>query len=597
MNSKWPEGSAGELIEYLSPGALSRKTCPLWPPDAFAICASLLRRTGAYVRLVDPQEGGVLGDEWPERAGRIGQAWRDSVEKWLERNPGLLSMSEPSMIARQRRPDLPGELATWWSSLRGLAKEKLTDLAVRPELARGLCDALLPICVAADQASIGIGLKDSGQSDFLLFANARLSRNQGRSVCFSVPADKAVVLPKQRTPQRGLSLRSLTHHLALCPAGEVTATWGTDYYPGDKRDLMNLLLLPWPLELTARDFELEDSPAGLLRLAEPFRYFGFNRRDSETSFEVFLENAIQEAEKSVKRVHAIILPELALSWDEYCRAEEVAVKKGALLIAGINCRPGDATFAAAANVCAVQPAGISIAGGSGSAVTPGLLKEMRILQRKHHRWCLDRNQIIQYGLGGVMPASKACWELSEIERRVLHFFTLTDWLTVSVLICEDLARQEPAAEILRAIGPNLVIALLMDGPQLRTRWPAHYAGVLADDPGSSVLTLTSLGMSRLSRPRAGEPDRSRTIALWRDARSGDHEIELGATDNACVLSLVSHQQEEFTADGRSDGGYTYYPVFGGLHSFKVPVNGVAGIERSGSAGGAAGIAAVGPPAL
>jgi 5-methylcytosine-specific restriction enzyme A len=52
---------------------------------------------------------------------------------------------------------------------------------------------------------------------------------------------------------------------------------------------------------------------------------------------------------------------------------------------------------------------------------------------------------------------------------------------------------------MRSVGPNLVVALLMDGPQLTARWPARYASVLADDPGSSVLTLTSLGMCLRSR--------------------------------------------------------------------------------------------------
>ena len=62
------------------------------------------------------------------------------------------------------------------------------------------------------------------------------------------------------------------------------------------------------------------------------------------------------------------------------------------------------------------------------------------------------------------------------------------------------AEPEPAAELIRAVGPNLLIALLMDGPQLSNRWPARYAAVLAEDPGTSVLTLTSLGMAERSRP-------------------------------------------------------------------------------------------------
>ena len=86
-----------------------------------------------------------------------------------------------------------------------------------------------------------------------------------------------------------------------------------------------------------------------------------------------------------------------------------------------------------------------------------------------------------------------------------------------VLICEDLARQDPVTEVIRAVGPNLVFALLMDGPQLRNRWASRYASVLAEDPGCSVLSLTSLGMSRRSRPRLESGpvvDRSSVIALW-----------------------------------------------------------------------------------
>jgi hypothetical protein len=50
----------------------------------------------------------------------------------------------------------------------------------------------------------------------------------------------------------------------------------------------------------------------------------------------------------------------------------------------------------------------------------------------------------------------------------------------------------PGADVMNAIGPNLVIALLMDGPQREHRWPGRYATVLADDPGSAVLTVTCL---------------------------------------------------------------------------------------------------------
>jgi hypothetical protein len=132
------------------------------------------------------------------------------------------------------------------------------------------------------------------------------------------------------------------------------------------------------------------------------------------------------------------------------------------------------------------------------------------------------------------------------------------------LICEDLARQDPIADLLRCVAPNLIIALLMDGPQLGSRWPARYATVFADDPGSSVLTLTSLGMATLSRPRGVKE--SRCIAMWKDAMSGGPvEIDLPAGAHGVVLSLSIERTKEWTADGREDYGRTGFPILAGVY--------------------------------
>ena len=74
------------------------------------------------------------------------------------------------------------------------------------------------------------------------------------------------------------------------------------------------------------------------------------------------------------------------------------------------------------------------------------------------------------------------------------------------LVCEDLAQIDDVADVLRSVGPMVLIIPLLDGPQLSSRWAARYASVLADDPGSTVLTLTSYGMARRSRP-PGKPRR------------------------------------------------------------------------------------------
>jgi hypothetical protein len=123
-------------------------------------------------------------------------------------------------------------------------------------------------------------------------------------------------------------------------------------------------------------------------------------------------------------------------------------------------------------------------------------------------------------------------------------------MCITTLICEDLARADPAMNVIRAVGPNLVIALLMDGPQLATRWPGRYATVLADDPGSAVLSFTSSAM--VDRSNWLEPRPARSIGLWRDAGGRTQEIALPHESLGVLLTLESVKKHQTTLDSRSD---------------------------------------------
>jgi hypothetical protein len=104
----------------------------------------------------------------------------------------------------------------------------------------------------------------------------------------------------------------------------------------------------------------------------------------------------------------------------------------------------------------------------------------------------------------------------------------------------------------------------MDGPQLRQRWSAYHATVLADDPGSSVLTLTSLGMAKLSQPRDQIGSDPKTIiALWRDPITGIAEIALPPNARAAILTLSRHNCVETSADFRDHWLELGAPVYGG----------------------------------
>jgi len=140
------------------------------------------------------------------------------------------------------------------------------------------------------------------------------------------------------------------------------------------------------------------------------------------------------------------------------------------------------------------------------------------------------------------------WEAIDVHERILHVIDVGHGMTIAPLVCEDLARPDEVADVVRRIGPSLVVALLLDGPQLATRWPARYASVITDDPGSAVLTLTSYGMVARSRPPGTR--RSRVIAHWNSPTDGLHEIELAPRASAVLLSTSIESTTAWTADGR-----------------------------------------------
>jgi hypothetical protein len=115
----------------------------------------------------------------------------------------------------------------------------------------------------------------------------------------------------------------------------------------------------------------------------------------------------------------------------------------------------------------------------------------------------------------------------------------------------------------------------MDGPQLPGRWSGKYATALAEDPGTSVLTLTSAGLVDRSnatfvrraegsghpRKGSGAPEQSaeptRAIALWMEANGKPTPIELERGSHGVLLGLSVHASpEEFTMDRRGDHGAT-----------------------------------------
>jgi len=528
--------TVADVLDALLPGLSTSRKMPRWPADVFCLSAALLHRSGAYTRVVEdapPHLKQTTSQERSELLRGIGLRWRTSA------------------LTSEK---LPTEVLHWW----GVLNRCLNRPVSRVRSSNDCCEALLNLMGCADESFFGVGIfwpipgRGSSKRDrFLEEAEEQLisTWHQGSTLCRTIHPSRARVLPKMHTPQNGLTIRSLSHHLAYCRGGDVIPHWlslGAD----TQHHALNLLLVPWPYRVSPSQFK-ESKRVNLTDEIGKGGYglFTFSSERGPTTRHI--KRLIDVAHKNIGRIDGLIFPELSMSTPEFQKLAKSVMPKSGFLVAGTG------TGASRPNKCGQNGLVMNVQFPDSPFVA-------QLLQKKHHRWKLNKSQIMQYGIGANLHPEASWWEHISLKERELHFVTLRPWLTMSVMICEDLARPDPVADLVRSVGPNLVLCLLMDGPQLAERWPGRYAGVLSDDPGSSVLTMTSFGMSRLSRPQ-GKESRSSVVALWRDAVYGTKEIELPSNADAVVLNLSVEYKEEWTADGRGDGGTSGYPVLTGSH--------------------------------
>ncbi len=481
-----------------------------------------------------------LLSDWPR-----GLRSTDALDGWVTETRKLGEMWRQSCNAGVNFTHLSGA----WDVLC-----KAFDLPLDELMSQNpICEALIRIVAAADEASESVGSplneEDIAAGDVFL-STAEQYLNLFGTACREIDPARLRVLPRMHTPQSGLTDRSLSLYLSLVDSGEVTPEWLSS--PFIQKESFNLLLVPWPFEVLVKQFrDVTDSAEPLL--PEEFGFFTYDV-ESDTDVASTIKFLYTEATRKLGRVDGLVFPETALTIEQF-RTIRGDLPLDCFLVAGVG-RGADGKTRGTNEVRLSFPP----------------LEE--VIQKKHHPWKLDESQIIQYGLGGVLSPSTDWWEYAECTDRRLRFIAISADLVLTVLICEDLARPDPVASLVRSVGPNLVVALLMDGPQTKQRWAARYATVLAHDPGCSVLSLTSKGMAHISRP-AGEANRSRVVAIWKDRFGTASEIELPEGCDAVAVSLSIRYKEEFTADGRGDDNNAAYPVLSGVHPIrsKVRTNG------------------------
>jgi hypothetical protein len=532
-----------------------------WPPDVFALTEVILGRSQAYRFLLSPHGPG----EWPpDRLPGWSRAVEDDARQWsawVEHRPGAL----PALVAKE------------WSVFCDRARMPLEQLAEGHDWR--MCEALLTLHAIADEACAGLGVTVSRCE-----GKGCVYRARGRELLARTGSVARIhpqllrVLPKVRTSPNGSSLGSFSRYGCVHHPG-VDARWhkiparhsGTD----PRADHANILLLPWPLRVREIDFRPLPLEGTGQRMDDTlFGYFEF--APSERLDLDLVGRVIVAARDETGGVDVVALPESAVAEDDIDDLEALLEGLGVtMLITGVrgNSRtpgqlPGNWVH------IGVSP---RLEKGAPLPTSPGEAW-FRLRQNKHHPWSLDDDQIYQYHLGGALHPHIRWGEAMVIPRRSLQFLELGEGITLVSLVCEDLAQIDDMAEVIRSVGPTGVVTLLLDGPQLTSRWAARYASVLADDPGSSVVTLTSFGMVQRCRPHGREP--SRVIALWKDRTGGAREIPLEAGAQGVVLTMCGGRATRGTADGRlpADNATDWFDV--AVHQVRASTMGSGSPARS-----------------
>jgi hypothetical protein len=522
--------NGGTLGDYL---AVLRHRCrrDIWPPDLFGVCAALVTASGGFSQAVET----------------------------------MLSSSKPPFSAQQAT-----ELAKQWAELGDdECPPQVSEILKQIEQKKGLqiaclaresdiIDKLLFLIVTIDTlAQYRIGA---------WYASAKLDPSQGEGFFSTLgkelPENLVKVLPKSLPPQVGLSLRSLTKHLAVWTNADVKPAWYSVIAPhcletvfdeDSKNGFLNVLLYPWPMRLDKNNFS---EVKGKFRYSSGYKTFGYRPTNDPP---VRLPDLVQKARSIVGPIHAVVMPEGAMSPETAESIEQTFqtanVDPPEILIFGVVdgdlCRNYVRTL--------LKHPKSTVEDESEEKTERPPFEYRRIDQDKHHRWKIDDSQVFAYGLHEVLDPNYEWWEAHKINDRKVGVYEIRDFVIANV-ICEDLARQDPTNDFLRTIGPNFVIAILMDNVQTPNRWPARYATILADDPGCSVLTLTSLGMIRLCEDRRHKQEDPRfSIGLWKDRFNGVQEIKIDDDADAVLLRLELKSAFLSTLDGRK-GSWQFVPV-------------------------------------
>ncbi|WP_339986879.1 hypothetical protein [Gymnodinialimonas ulvae] len=563
----FPESTApSNLVQNESDSDETRwSVSPPIPTDLFAVAAILLDTSSAFSHFDPDPDGADDNDEQPwfslkkdDRSECVSLA-----KEWIALHSDLHTVATPEGVEKL------------WGELLAEGPEPIR-LPLRNRSTPAWWKTALKLLIIADEASERFGAPEAADDPYFKKAvdlkqvrtvqygpssetnwsdDMAYLRSHGSGATFGFQADQNVVnvFPKSRLSVAGCSHRNFSRNLTMLPkVGASRCHWHMPPRELVEDDAMpvDILIIPFPYELKAKSFkpthQAQDSLRGGDKSDARSEWGNFELRQdwlNESDICDLAVRLMKSAKEDVENVNVVVFPESSLDFHTFGKlCTELKKLEPALefVIAGSsdNCDPetdGPGNYV-------LTTVWHDFGQGPRAVISS---------RKKHHRWMLSANQLETYALTSTLDPRANWWESHNIGQRELHFHPFRKSSLFSALICEDLARSEPCHEVLRSIAPNLVFVLLMDGPQIPSRWSARYASTLSDDPGSSVLTLTCFGLvERSNQTQMFEPQQA--VAFFASP-FGQTPIHMPFKDGArgVLVTLTSMPEKgQQTIDGR-----------------------------------------------
>jgi hypothetical protein len=556
INFLFPSGTRGNKGEISSP--------PIWPPDLFGVAAHFAAITDCYTELLSFNESNGIGFKIHSIHSTLiaaGEDLSESVEfeACLEQTLDLIE-STWAVLCNGILPE--GTSDSWKLAVLKLliladvacdgmgfydprlSPTESSDTGYRlkgwiPQVYSWMSNpdfyAKIVLDVSADDSQWYWNIKELVSQSTIDTDNA-FEKYSAASACILIDSSRLCVLPKALTPRVGCTIRSLTENLSVHPGtGQVESKWFNHKFDaGFNEKVLNILIVPYPFSVSSSDFQ------GSSTHIPTVNSFSVNPTwlSEAPNIVELVKSLFMEAKVEGREIDVVILPELALNENTYLDIANMlaSLSNGfMMLVAGVGTQ-GSHDYHINTSFTAY------IEGGKIQGYN---------IQKKHHRWKLDKDQVKTYGLTGRLKPDLDWWEDTYVTGRTVDYHVFQKGACFATLICEDLARQDPCKPSIQSVGPNIIFALLMDSPQLKNRWPGRYTLGLIEDPGASLLTVTSLGL--VTRSNWLHNGSRQTIALWGDQK-GITEIDLPIGYHGVLLVLANVEKPLYTLDNRSGNG-------------------------------------------